>query len=74
MRQDHVKEELIRTNSYSDQRSPVKRTFSEAKQTLSEYNSPSYDETNIEFADTQPCYNEYNDQNSNFIEADEVEF
>lgn len=67
MRQDHVKEELIRTNSQSDKRSPILKTFAEAKQKLAEEYPETYD--------VQGHYNnEYNDLNSTFAEADETNY
>lgn len=59
MRQDHVREEMIRTNSGADQRSPVRRSFAEAKQNL-----PDYDDMSGDYNDKR--YNEHR-----FLEADE---
>lgn len=59
VRQENVKEDANRINQ--DQRSPVKRTFAEAKQTLPEYEQMTYNEMNMIYtADT-------------FLEADEDE-
>lgn len=72
MRQDHVKEDLIRTggvNASNDQRSPIKRTFAEAKQTLPEYDdSPSGMGYMSEQMYMEPMYNE-----NSFLEVDEEE-
>ncbi|GAB0092467.1 hypothetical protein DMENIID0001_074600 [Sergentomyia squamirostris] len=67
VRQEHVKEDLIRSNS--DQRSPIKRTFAEAKQNLME----SFDE-NIPtgmYGETPPRYTDYPDQRTMYLETDE---
>lgn len=61
VRQDHVKEELIRTNSQSEKRSPIKKTFAEAKQNLIEdydYLNPSNNQQFIE-SDEYFVPNEY---------------
>lgn len=57
MRQDNVKEDA----RYNDQRSPNKRTFGDAKQTLPEYDMNDMNQVNT-----------YNNENA-FIEADEDE-
>lgn len=59
VRQDHVKEDAARSG---DQRSPIKRTFAEAKQNL-----PEYDEPNMS------TYNEVIYTEDTFLEADEDE-
>lgn len=59
MRQDNVKDE----GRHNDQRSPNKRTFGDAKQTLSEYDD--MNQMNV-YSDTM-----YNSDNNAFIEADE---
>lgn len=78
VRQSHVKEELSRTNSQSDKRSPVLKTFAEAKQNLSEFPNE-YDGQKV--YDSQMGYeiqgtynNEYSDLNTAFAEADEENF
>lgn len=58
MRQDHVKEDILRAN---DQRSPIKRTFAEAKQTMNEYEEAVGGQT----------YNEVIYAEELFLEADE---
>lgn len=58
VRQDNVKEEL----RINDQRSPCKRTFAEAKQTL-----PEYDDMNQMSTYSEVMYNNRN----TFLEADE---
>lgn len=65
VRQENVREEIIRPNSYAEQRSPVKRTFAEAKQNLNDYNNV---ESNVNI------YNEMGYNENSFLEIDEDEF
>ncbi|XP_055677916.1 uncharacterized protein LOC129786747 isoform X3 [Lutzomyia longipalpis] len=66
VRQEHVKEDLIRTNS--EQRSPIKRTFAEAKQTLAE----SFDDPpSGPYGETPPRYVDYPER---YLEADESSY
>lgn len=75
VRQDHVKEDLIRAGggvgvsgaSGADQRSPIKRTFAEAKQTLPEYD----DSPSGYMVDTTYIDQMYSD--NSFLEVDEEE-
>lgn len=62
MRQEHVKEDLLRTNSES--RSPIKKTFAEAKQNLFEYtNTQSYDSNDsFSYCDKPTNYIDYGEQ------------
>ncbi|XP_059622132.1 uncharacterized protein LOC132265448 isoform X2 [Phlebotomus argentipes] len=67
VRQEHVKEDLIRSNS--EQRSPIKRTFAEAKQNLME----SFDEASTgPYGETPPRYSDYPDHRQMYLETDET--
>lgn len=73
VRQDHVKEDLIRTNTES--RSPIKKTFAEAKQNLMEYNNQQqggYDDSDSFAYCDNPPFREYNnDLNQRYDEEEE---
>lgn len=58
VRQDNVKEDANRSH---DQRSPIKRTFAEAKQTLPEYEQMTYNEMSMTYTE------------DTFLEVDEEE-
>ncbi len=73
MRQNHVKEDP--TNPQSDKRSPVLKTFAEAKQNLpDQYDMQSGYDNQISY-DMQNSYNnEYSNLNATFAEADETNY
>lgn len=74
MRQDHVKEEA---RNSGDQRSPIKRTFAEAKQTMNdidegsaEYTEVKYTEDTFREADEDDSYNQQQYHYKNYSASD----
>lgn len=76
VRQDHVKEDLLRTST--EARSPIKKTFAEAKQTLMEYNNPAtggYDDSDSFAYCDNPPFREYgNDIKQRYDEQEENDY
>lgn len=69
MRQDHVKEDHIHSGGTScDPRSPIRRTFAEAKQTLHEYDDSPNDCYMPDQMYMEPMYTDHS-----FLEVDEDE-